>query len=213
MSFLAQTILPYILLYKYVALFVVTFLSSLAIPIPAGTLLVATAAFASQGFFNIFAILGVVIIANILGDNICYWLARWYGKVFLSKIGLRRVLESKNFKLIEKGIGQRPGFIIFVSRFEAIATLSVNIICGLGKVPYKKFLLYESMGAVVDALLYGMIGYLFADSWQAVNNLIGNFSIVIFLAIAVGMVFFWKKIMSRLNTEEIITEELAKEHK
>jgi membrane-associated protein len=206
MDFLSQTILPYILLYKYVALFVVTFLSSLALPIPAGTLLVATAAFASQGYFNIVIILLVVIIANILGDNICFWLARLFGKRILYKIGLRRVLESKNFKLIEKGIAQKPGIIIFVSRFEAIATLSVNIISGLGDMPYKKFLLFESMGAVVDAVLYGMIGYLFADSWQAVNNLIGNFSIGIFLLIAVGMILFWKKIMSKISTEAVIKQ-------
>jgi membrane-associated protein len=207
MSFLAQTILPYILLYKYFALFIITFLGSLALPIPAGTLLVASAAFASQGYFNIYVILAVVIGANMLGDNICYWLARWYGKRFLKKIGLRRVIESKNFKLIERGIAEKPGLIIFISRFEVIATLSVNIICGLGQVPYKKFLLFESIGAFADSFVYGMIGYLFADSWQAVNNLIGNFSIAIFLLIAVGMVFFWKKIMSRLSTEQVIKEQ------
>ena len=86
MDLLVQAILPYILLYKYWALFVVTFLASLAIPIPAGTLLIASAAFASQGYFNIYILLIVVIAANLVGDNVSYWLARLYGERALSNI-------------------------------------------------------------------------------------------------------------------------------
>ncbi len=200
MDALAQTILPYILLYKYSALFVITFLASLALPIPAGTLLVASAAFASQGYFNIVVLIGVVIVANIAGDNILFWLARLYGKKVLYRIGfMRKILTSKNFTLIEDSISDRPGFVIFISRFEVIATLTVNLICGLGKVSYRKFMIYETLGAFVDAFFYGMIGYLFGDSWQAVNNLIGNFSILFFLAIALAVAIFWKKIINNLN--------------
>jgi len=207
MSFLAQAILPYVLLYKYWALFIITFLGSLALPIPAGTLLVASAAFASQGYFNIVVLIAVVIAANVLGDNILYWLARLYGKRVLYKVGfLKKILTSKNFGLIEKRINKSPGFVIFISRFEVIATLTVNLICGIGKVAYRKFMTFEIMGAFVDSFFYAMIGYLFGDSWQAVNNLIGNFSILFFLAIALGVALFWKKIIQGLSKEAIPTK-------
>lgn len=205
MDAFAQTILPYILLYKYWALFVVTFLSSLAIPIPAGTLLVASSAFASQGYFSFFWVLAVVIIANIIGDNICYWIARIYGKRIFDYFRFtRKIIESKNFKLIEAKIRQRPGFVIFISRFEALATLTVNGVCGISNVPYHKFLLFEVIGAIGDALLYGLIGFLFGDSWEAVNKLIGNFSIIVFI-ILIGCVFlFWKRIMKNVSTEQLL---------
>jgi membrane-associated protein len=207
MDAFAQTILPYILLYKYWALFVVTFLSSLAIPIPAGTLLVASSAFASQGYFNFIVVLLVVIVANIIGDNICYWIARIYGRRIFDYFRFtRKVIESKNFKLIEAKLRQRPGFIIFISRFEAIATLTVNGVCGISKVPYRKFLLYEAIGAVGDALLYGLIGFLFGDSWEAVNKLIGNFSIIVFIIIIGGVLLFWKRIMKNVSTEHLIEQ-------
>jgi len=72
MNFLIQIILPYILLYKYFALFLITFLASIAVPIPAGALLVASAAFAIHGYLNIFTIIIVVTIANILGDSLVF---------------------------------------------------------------------------------------------------------------------------------------------
>jgi len=202
MEFLAQSILPYILLYKYWAIFIITLLSSLALPVPAGSLLIASAAFASQGYFNIIILVIVAVAANIVGDNGLYWLTRMYGRKVLYRIGfLRKIITSRNFVLIEKRVSTRPGFVIFITRFEVLATLTGNIISGLGKVPYRKFLLFEALGSLASVLFYTMMGYFFGDSWQAVNNLIGNFSIVFFLAIAVAVALFWKKIIANLSKE------------
>jgi len=200
MGFLVQIILPYILLYKYTALFGITFLASLAVPIPAGSLLIASSAFASQGYFNIYILLTVVIIANLLGDNVSYWVARKYGEKVLSRIPfIKKILDSKNFIVIEKNIAKRPGLVIIISRFEVISTLTINFICGLGRTTYKKFMIYEVIGTFCSVLFYAIIGYTFGDSWQAVNKLVGNFSILFFLAIALGISLFWKQIVKRLN--------------
>lgn len=200
MDFLVGIIIPYILLYKYWALFIITFLASLAIPIPAGSLLIASAAFASQGYFNIYTLLIVAVVANLAGDNVSYWLARLYGGKILSRIPfIRNILISKNFVIVEKNISKRPGFVIFLSRFEVISTLTINFICGLGRVTYKKFMIFEFIGTLSSVLFYAIIGYSFGDSWQAINQLIGNFTILLFLTIALGISLFWKKIVARLN--------------
>jgi membrane-associated protein len=203
MDFLAKTILPYILIYKYWALFVLTFLSSLAIPIPAGTLLIASSAFASQGYFNFFIVLFVAIIASVIGDNICYWILRWYGRKFFERFKWsRKILDSKNSLLIQRKMQHSPGFVIFISRFEAIATLSVNALCAFSGVSYKKFLLYEVLGAVAYVAFYGTLGFVFGDSWEAVNSLVGNFSIIIFLILVSGGLLFWKRMLKKLKKEE-----------
>lgn len=200
MDFLVQAIIPYILLYKYWALFITTFLASFALPIPAGTLLIASAAFASQGYFNIATIFIVVLIANIAGDNLSYWFARLYGKRILSRIPfIQKILVSKNFTLIEKSINRHPGLIIIISRFEVLSTLTINLICGLGHTSYKKFLKFEIIGALGSVFFYSILGYAFGDSWETVNKIMGDFSLVFFLLIILGISLFWKKILLRLN--------------
>jgi membrane protein DedA with SNARE-associated domain len=52
-----------------------------------------------------------------------------------------------------------------------------------------------------------MIGYLFGDSWQAVNNLIGNFSIIVFIILIGAVILFWKKIMGNLSTEHLLEKQ------
>ena len=193
MNQIAETILPYILLYKYAALFIVTFVASLAVPIPAGLLLVASSAFASQGYFNIVWVIATVIAANVLGDTLCYFLARYYGRAVLCRIGFRRILDSRVFKEIESRFGRRPGLIIVASRFETFATLSVNLLSGLSGVPYLRFALYEGIGAFIDAFAYGMVGYIFGDSWQAVDTLLGRFFLVAIVLAVIGVIAFGKK--------------------
>ncbi|MFA6999779.1 MAG: DedA family protein [Candidatus Paceibacterota bacterium] len=200
MNFLVEAIIPYILLYKYWALFIITFLASSMFPIPSGTLLITSAAFASQGYLNITTLLIVVILANIIGDNVLYWFARLYGEKILSKIGFtKRMLTSQNFILIKEKISRRPGFLIFLSRFEVIFTLTTNILCGISRVHYRKFLKFEIIGTFANVFFYTVIGYSFGNSWQAVNDLIGNFSIFCFLIIVLIVSLSSKKIIKRLS--------------
>lgn len=200
MEILVQIIIPYILLYKYLAIFAFTFLASLAIPIPSGTLLVASSAFASQGYFNMTTIFIVAFIASLMGDNLSYWITRLYGKKILSKIKFtNRILNSNDFIVIEKSIKNHPGPFVFISRFEVISTLATNAICGLSKMPYNKFIIFEVIGTFANILFYSTLGYIFGDNWQAINKLIGNFSILLFLLVILCVSIFWKKIIKKLS--------------
>jgi membrane protein DedA with SNARE-associated domain len=121
-------------------------------------------------------------------------LARKHGRRFLSHIGFKKVLESERYYKIEQRLNRRPGFIIFISRFEAITNLSVNLICGLSKVPYRKYLLYEIIGEVFQVGLYGTLGYLFGTSWELLYAIIGRFLVVILLVAILLAVIYRKRI-------------------
>ncbi len=197
MDTIIQSILPFLLLYKYWALFGITFLAAFIIPIPPGTIIMASAAFAYQGYFELGWVLVVASLGNIAGDNIGYWVARMYGHPILYKLGFRKVLESRRYQSVERSIKRRPGFIIFISRFEVFTNLAVNLIAGLGKIRYRKFLLYESIGEVVQVSLYGTIGYIFGSNWQMISSIIGRSLVIIMVLAILFVIIFWKKIWKR----------------
>lgn len=193
MNFITQTLLPFVLLYKYGALFVVTFLSSFFLPIPPGSLIMASAALAHAGYFNIWIVFVVAVLGNITGDNAGYWIARRYGKDVLSRIGFRKVLASQKYKAIEARVIARPGFIIFISRFEVFANLAVNLITGLGKLSYRKFITYQIAGEIAQVALYGSIGYFFGVNWEALSKTVGDVIFILFGLLVILAVVFWKK--------------------
>jgi membrane protein DedA with SNARE-associated domain len=73
-------ILSYLLLYKYLAIFILVFSAAVIIPWPVNTAILAVGAFSSQGYFNFWISLAVAISANVSGDLFDYWLTRKYGQ-------------------------------------------------------------------------------------------------------------------------------------
>lgn len=193
MDFILQNLIPYILFYKYIALFIIAFLAAFIIPIPSGNILMIASGFASTGYLNIFWIIIISIAGNILGDNLGYFLARKYGQEVLSRIGFRRILESKTLKKIEIKFNEHPGFIILSSRFEVLSTLSVNLLSGISKTNYKKYLLFESIGSIMQVTFYSMVGYLFVTSLGSFNRELSWIIFIVFVVIVV-IVFLNKRI-------------------
>lgn len=206
MHFLVQIVLPYLLLYKYFAIFAITFFAALAFPVPPGTLLMASSAFASQGYLSFFWVVFWGSLGNIAGDNLGYFLARKYGKRVLTRIGFKKVLESQKYKNIEKRIKKRPGFLIFISRFEVFSNLAVNLMCGLGEVEYKKYLPFEIVGEVLQVLIYCSIGYFVGDNWQTISTLVSRFLLLIILIGALIVALFWKKIWNAITRDHVQEE-------
>ena len=193
MNSVVHFILPYVLAYKYWAIFVITFFAALALPIPPGTLLMASAAFAGQGYFNFWYVVLAGVAGNVAGDNLGYWLARLYGKRILYKIGFRKFLDSKKYLIIEERMNKNPGLIILISRFEVFSNLCVNLLAGMSDVSYVRYLFFEATGEIAQVTLYCGIGYVVGDNWQNISALLNNFFLLLLLVVVVLVVIFWKK--------------------
>ena len=210
MNSLVQLILPYLLLYKYYAIFAITFVAALAFPVPPGTLLMASAAFASQGYLSFFWVVVIGSLGNIAGDNLGYWLARISGMRVLRKAAFfRKVIDSDKYIQVTDKLLKKPGFFILITRFEVFSNLAGNIICGLSEIPYGKYLLFEVIGEVAQVLAYCSIGYVIGDNWAYVSGLISRFLLVIVLIAALLVTIFWKKITGTSKKDPVHQPERA----
>jgi membrane-associated protein len=197
MNSLLQGFLSLLLVYRYPALFLVTFFSSLGFPLPAAPSTVAAAAFAGQGYFNLFWVMVVGSAGNIGGDLTMYWLVRRFGKKVLYKLRLRKLAESPVLRNVEDAVENYKGSVIIASRFQVQATAMVNIIAGLGNMDFKRFARLIVFGEILQMAFYVTIGYVFADSWQAVYGAVGKFSWIIALALAVLVTLASTKIIEK----------------
>ncbi len=179
MHSLLDVLLPYVFAYKYIALLIITFWGALLLPLPSGTLIAATTAFAMQGYFNPWAVFAVGVLGNVLGDNAGYWLARLYGTPTLEKLGFKRILHSENFTMVEKQIAEHPFLTIFWSRYMTAIAPTVNVISGLGKVRYSVYLFFEFWGEVAEVGTNFAIGYFFGANWEYFSAYLDKIWIVV----------------------------------
>ncbi len=197
MIFQFSNILSKLLIYRYPALFVITFSGSLGFPVPSGPVSIASAAFAAQGYFSLFWVMVVGSLGNICGDITMYWLVRRFGRPILVFLRLRKLAESPLLMDAEKTANTYKAPVIILSRFQVQATAIVNIIAGLGKINFKRFAVFVVVGEILQMAFYVTIGYLFSDTWQALYASLGKFSWVIALALAIIFTMAAAKIVNK----------------
>ena len=180
MTNVTSFLLSYVLIYKYVAIFVITFLGAIALPLPSGTVVMASAAFATQGYLNFFAVLFFSILGNMAGDNSGYWIARKYGLPVFYKLGLRKIVDSEKRHKLNRGIDKHPLLIIYFSRFMTGIAPTVNVVCGLASFSYKKYLTFEALGELTECAFFCLMGYVFGTNWQSLTQFSGSSWIFIF---------------------------------
>lgn len=185
-----QYLLSFLLLYKYLGLFVIAFISSVALPIPASVALSAAGGFASQGYLNIYAVLGVTLLGSIMGDMLGYILARRYGEKILDKIiFFRHLLHSSAYYKFKNYIDDFAPSLIFFSRFLTELSPITNILAGLTEVTYKSFFIFALLGEIAYTLLYGMTGFLLGSEWENnVSFIIKAGVIMISLGVTVNLI-------------------------
>ena len=186
MSALIFATLSYVLLYKYVALFIVAYLAALLLPLPSNTSLLAASAFASQGYLNISLVIIVALLANVLGDLTGFFLSRRYGKEVLIKIGFRKIIESSRYISLEKFIIKHARITIFVTRFFGGVGPLVNILTGFSKeISFKKFLIYGVSGEFVYVMSLALPGYFLGSSWEDLAPSVEVITMVVLVSVII----------------------------
>ena len=184
MTSLAAVLLSWLLLYKYTLLFGVFFLSALALPLPGNTLLLASGAFASQGYMSYSVALATVLLGNVLGDVAGYTLAVMYGDDILRKLRIKHAYLN----VIERYVASHPRMTIFISRFGGTLDPLVNILSGLGGVSFKTFLLFDLLGNLVSLTLVISAGYYLGDYWQNFSDVVTTTGWIIFAILTTGAI-------------------------
>lgn len=168
MEELFASILSFLLIYKYAALFVVSFGAAFLFPLPSSSLLAASGAFAAQGYFNLEYVLIASFLGNFCGDTTGYLLGRLYGEDTLRKFGFSHMFDSKKYTQIQQYMSHFSYPIIYFSRFVTGIGPAVNIISGITQLPYKKYFPIEVAGEISFVLVYGLTGYYLGSAWE--NN-------------------------------------------
>jgi membrane-associated protein len=152
----------------YVLLFMIIFIETglVVMPfLPGDSLLFVAGSLAAIGTLNIFYLLGLLIAAAILGDNINYWIGRFFGgRVTQWKLFGRRLVREKDLAKTH-GYFEKYGVrTIIIARFVPIVRTITPFVAGIGKMDYRrKFLPFDIMGGVLWITLLLMAGFAFGQ--------------------------------------------------
>ncbi len=126
--------------------------------LPGDTLLFGAGLLASQGTFNIWVLIAVVIAAAIVGDNVGYSIGRRAGpRMFKRKDGI--LFHQDQLQKAEAFYEKHGGKTIILARFVPIVRTFAPVVAGASKMPRERFMIYNVAGAIVWGAGVTLAGY------------------------------------------------------
>lgn len=174
---------------SYLLLFVLVGLESLGIPLPGETALVSAAAYAARGHLDIYVVIATAAGAAIIGDNGGYWIGRKGGIALVRRYGRFVHLKEAHLDRARTFFERHGPKTVFIGRFIAILRTWAAVLAGAGCMRYGKFTLYNALGGVIWAALFGTLGYLFGRNLPALEQGIGRVSLVLLIVATIGAAF------------------------
>lgn len=162
--------------------------------LPGDALIFAIGMIAARGELNIFIIIPLLIFAALLGDNVNYYVGKKFGSYILNSektffIRKSHILRAQKF--FEKN-GKNS---IIIARFIPVVRTIVPFLSGATYVPYKTFLKFSFIGAVLWVALISLLGY-FLGQIEYVKEHLEKFIILIIILANIPLlkqIFFRKK--------------------
>ncbi|MBK7384320.1 MAG: DedA family protein [Flavobacteriales bacterium] len=112
---------------------------------------------------DLFVLFGLLFLAAVLGDNINYWVGRFFGpRVVKWRIGGRDLVQQKYLDKTHAYFEKYGGKTIIIARFVPIVRTITPFVAGIGAMDYKrKFLPFDIAGGALWIGLLLTAGYVF----------------------------------------------------
>src|SRR6266487_3883913 len=180
--------------YGYWAVLVFIAIESTGIPFPGESMLILAAIYA--GTTHNLSIPWVIIAAAagaILGDNLGFWVGREGGYRLLRRYGHYIRLDERKLKLGQYLFMKHGGKVVFFGRFVAVLRAWAAFLAGTNRMRWPGFLLFNALGGIVWATLFGLGGYLLGKNIDRLVGPVGTVTIVLAAMIIIAtLIFVWR---------------------
>lgn len=177
--------------WTYGILFVVIFIETglVVMPfLPGDSLLFAAGTFAALGSLNVWFLIGLLMVAAVLGDAVNYSIGHYLGERAYNIKWIKREHLEKTHAFFEK----HGGKAIFLARFVPIVRTFAPFVAGIGKMTYGYFATYNIVGGMTWVLTFTLLGYFFGNLEFVKRNFELVIVAIILISVMPMFVEWWK---------------------
>jgi len=197
---LSETLLLAFSTYGLPALFVVTVMAAVGLPLPVTLLLIVVGSFVAQGDLNIVTVVALVSLAAVFGDQLGYAIGRWSGERLVVRV-TDRLGGAERMTQAAAAVARWGSLSVFLTRWLMTPLGPVlNLTCGITRFSYPTFLVWDILGETMWVLIYVLLGKFFSDRVEAISATMGDLTWVI-LGIA-GVIFFGWRLLKSWRAED-----------
>jgi undecaprenyl-diphosphatase len=182
--------------WSYLVLFLGAALESsafLGFLIPGETIVILGGVLCSAGVLALWETLVIVTAGAIIGDSIGYELGRTLGRPWLERHGRLVGMHGGMLSRVDELFARHGGKAVLLGRFVGFLRAMAPFVAGASRMPYRTFLLYNALGALVWAPAFVLLGYFLGESWTVAEKWIGRVGLVLGVLVVIAAVVFFRR--------------------
>ena len=158
----------------YLAVFILSFLSSMGLPVGAEVAIIYGGVLASGQIahephpLNLFAVIAVATLAEVLGSLVGYLIGYFGGRPLVDRVGKYVLLTHKDLDRAEAWFNRRGEPFVLFGRFVPLLRSFVSFAAGLAEMAFAKFLVFTVIGCAVWCTALVSLGYSLGSSYNHV---------------------------------------------
>jgi membrane protein DedA with SNARE-associated domain len=174
--------------YGYLAVAGLLFGENLGAPIlPGETILIAGAIYAGTGRLNVVA-LGLIAVAACVAGACGGWTIGWFGgRALAERYGRYVLLTPARLDRAERFLGSRGALVVTFARFLEGLRQANGIIAGITQMSWRRFLVFNGLGAIIWVAVWISVGYMAGDHITAIYQDATKYLLYVLIALAVAV--------------------------
>jgi membrane protein DedA with SNARE-associated domain len=171
--------------YGYLAVAGLVMVENFGVPAPGETILVAAAVYAGTGRLSIVGVGLIAVAAAVIGNCIGYAIGYFGGHALVLRYGKYVFLTKERLDKAERFFARRGGLVVVAGRFIEGLRQAAGIIAGTAEMPWKQFLAFTTLGAVLWVAVWAPLGYLAGDHIGTIYADATRYSLYLLIALVV----------------------------
>ncbi len=174
-------------------------LENIGVPVPGETILLLASFLAfSEHRLALPYIILVGVFAATVGDNIGFLIGHHGGRPLLDRYQAFFRIKPEAVSRGEEIFERHGAWTILVARFVAGLRILAGPLAGVLRMHWRKFVIFNFLGAVLWVATISSVGYLFGKHWEKLMEVMKGVNLMLFaVAIVVGVIYWVKRRTSR----------------
>jgi membrane protein DedA with SNARE-associated domain len=176
--------------YGYAAVVGLVLVEDFGVPVPGETVLILGAVYAGTGRLNIALVALLGFAGALLGDNIGFAIGHFGGRRLVERYGRYVFLTPERLDKTTRFFDRHGGKIIILARFIEGLRQANGIIAGTTGMHWKRFVIFNAIGAALWVAVWTSIGYFSGSHIDAIYNDATRYDAYLAIAAALVLIAF-----------------------
>lgn len=185
----------------YTGIFIMTFLESTFVPLPAEVTMIPVGYLAHQGEMSAVLALIIAVAGAVSGSLANYYIAFHYGRKFLYSYGKYMFFDHNKMEKLDGFFAHHGEISTLTGRLVPGLRHFISFPAGLGRMNLRKFIVYTGVGAGIWMAILIFIGYIIGGNKEMVKHYTPYATVVVLIIVAATVILYIKRHKAQLTRD------------